>query len=84
MIRTVIICSTLLAATAGVANAGEIKVSVAGKTEATVKSELFEASKAACHEVSVDEYSACVTETYSQALGQVAKIKATKLAALTL
>ena len=84
MIRTVIICSTLLAAVAGAANAGEIKVSVAGKTEAVLKGELFEAAKAACHEVSVDEYSACVAETYSHAMGQVAKIKATKLAALTL
>jgi hypothetical protein len=84
MIRTIILCTTVLAATAGFANAAEVKVSLLGKTESAVKAELFEAAKAACHDVAVSEYSACVTETYSDAVGKVAKIKAVKLAALTL
>jgi hypothetical protein len=84
MIRTIILCSTILAAVAGAANAGEVKVSLTGKTESSVKAELFEAAKAACRDVAVSEYSACVTETYADAAAKVAKIKAMKLAALTL
>jgi len=84
MIRTVILCSTLLIAAAGVANAAEVKVSLAGKSEASVKHELFEAAKSACGDVAVADFSACVTEAYSDAVGKVAKIKATKLAALSL
>ena len=82
MIRTIILSAALLAA-AGVAQAGEVKVSLVGKTENAVKAELFEAAKTACKDVSVAEFSACVTESYTNAVGAIAKAKATKLAALT-
>lgn len=82
MIRTILISAALLAA-AGVANAEEMKVSLSGKTESTIRTELFQASKAVCRDVSVGEYFACVNETYQTALDSVAKVKASKLASLT-
>ena len=82
MIRTILISATLLAA-AGVANAGEMKVSLHGKTEAAVRAELLGAAQTVCKEADVGEYSSCVAETYRAALTTVARVKATKLASLT-
>jgi hypothetical protein len=83
MIRNILISATLLAAFAGAANAGEMKVSLHGKTEAAVRAELFDAAQTVCKDADVAEYSACVHETYQVALITVAKAKATKLASLT-
>jgi hypothetical protein len=82
MIRTVLISAALLAA-AGAANAEQMKVSLTGKTESTIRTELFQASQKVCKEASVSEYFACVDETYQAALSDAAKLKATKLANLT-
>ena len=82
MIRTILIATTLLAA-AGAANAASVKVSVAGKTEATVKAEISKAAETVCHDVAVSEYSACLQETYQDAMAQVARAKAVRTASLT-
>lgn len=82
MIRT-ILASTLLLAAAGAAHAETVKVSVAGKTEAAVKVEISKASESVCRDAPVIEYSACVRETYQDAMAQVARIKAVRTASLT-
>jgi uncharacterized protein YecT (DUF1311 family) len=82
MIRTILITATLLAA-AGAAHADTMKVSLTGKSEATVKADVYKASEAVCRNVAVAEYTACVNETYQGAMNSVAKVKATKLATLT-
>ena len=83
MIRTILISAAALFAVAGVANAQSIKVSLAGKTEATVKAEIFKAAESACADAQVMEYSACVHEAAQDALNQVAKVKAIRTASLT-
>lgn len=82
MIRTILI-SALLAGAAGAANAESIKVSLTGKTEATVKAEVAKASDFVCRDVSVTEYAACVNETYHDAMAKVGRIKAMRTASLT-
>ena len=82
MIRTILIATTLLAA-AGAANAATVKVAVTGKTEATVKAEISKAVEAVCRDTPVAEYTACVQETYHDAMSQVARIKAVRAASLT-
>jgi hypothetical protein len=92
MIRTLLIATALLAA-AGAANAETLfanparaetlKVSVAGKTEATVKVEVLKASERVCRDVAAVEYVDCVHETYQGAMAQVAHIKALRTASLT-
>ena len=83
MIRTILLSAALLAATVSAANAGEVKVSLSGKTEAAIKAEITNAAKAACSDVSVMDYSPCVLETFQQAMAEVAKVKAVKMASLT-
>ena len=82
MIRTILLATTLLAA-AGAANAATIKVSVGGKTEATVKAEISKAVESVCRDTPVAEYSACIRETYQDAMAQVARIKSLRTASLT-
>jgi hypothetical protein len=83
MIRTILISAAFLAA-AGAANAEQVKVSLTGKTESTIRTELFQAAKTVCSkDAAVSEYLNCVEETYQTALSDVAKVKATKLASLT-
>ncbi len=82
MIRTIILSAALLAA-AGAANAATMKVSVSGKTEATVRAEISKAVEAVCRDTPVAEYSACVRETYQDAMAQVSRIKALRTASLT-
>ena len=81
MIRTILISAALLAA--GAANAGEVKVSLAGKTEATIRSELIAAAKEACSGTPTADYTTCVQDSYVQAMVEFAKIKAIKLASVT-
>ncbi|MGC1305476.1 MAG: hypothetical protein WA840_24160 [Caulobacteraceae bacterium] len=83
MIRTVLISTAALFAVAGVANAAPIKISLAGKTEATVKAEIFKAAATACADAQAMEYSTCVQESAQDALKQVAKVKALRTASLT-
>ena len=82
MIRTILLATTLLAA-AGAANAATIKVSLSGKTEATVKAEISKAVESVCRDTPVAEYSACMRETYQDAMAQVSRIKALRTASLT-
>ena len=82
MIRTVLITTALLAL-AGAANADTIKVSLTGKTEATVRAEISKAVEAVCRDAPVAEYSACLHETYHDAMAQVARVKAMRTASLT-
>ena len=82
MIRTILLTATILAA-AGAANAATMKVSVSGKTEATVRAEISKAVEAVCRDTPVAEYSACVRETYQDAMAQVSRIKAMRTASLT-
>ncbi len=83
MIRNIRISTAALVAIAGAANAATIKVSLTGKTEAAVKAEIAKAVEAVCTDVAVNEYSACVRETYQDAMYQVAKVKAVRTASLT-
>jgi len=90
MIRTFLISTAALLALAGAANAAPaelgpvtIKVSVAGKTEAAAKAEIAKASETACYDVAVAEYTACVHETYRDAMAQLARLKAMRTASLT-
>lgn len=82
MIRTVLISAALLAV-AGIAQAGEARVSLSGKTEAQIRTEVTQAAKLACQDVSVTDYSPCVVETMQNAMKDVARMKATKLASAT-
>jgi hypothetical protein len=82
MIRTILISAAFLAA-AGAANAEQMmKVSLSGKTESTIRAELFQAAQKVCTDAPVSEYFYCVDESYQAALSDAAKIKATKLASL--
>jgi len=83
MIRTILLSVVLATAVAGAASADTVKVSIAGKTEATVKADISKAVEAVCHNVQVAEYSACMQETYQDAMSQVARIKAVRTASLT-
>ena len=86
MIRSILISTAVLAlAAASSASAAEaIKVSVSGKTEAAVKAELATAAKTVCSDaIRVDDYAACVQDSYEQALNRFEKLKAAKVAALT-
>lgn len=82
MIRTILFSATILAF-AGAATAGEVKVSLTGKTEAAIKVELAQAAKLACSDVSIMDYAPCVDEAYHEALATVAKAKAIKTASMT-
>jgi hypothetical protein len=82
MIRTLLLTAALLAA-AGAASAETVKVSLAGKTEATVKVEISKAAELVCHNVAVLDYNACLLETYQNAMAQVARVKAVRTASLT-
>ena len=83
MIRTILVSTAALFAVAGVANAAPIKISLVGKTEATVKAEIFKAAETACADAQALEYSTCVQESAQDALKQVAKVKALRTASLT-
>ena len=83
MIRTILIAATALFTVAGAANAASVKVSLVGKTEATVKAEIFKAAATACADAQVMEYTACVHEAAQDAMAQVAKVKAIRTASLT-
>jgi uncharacterized cupredoxin-like copper-binding protein len=85
MIRTILIATTALAlAAAGSASAAEIKVSVHGKTEAAIKSELATAAKTVCSgQMRIQDYDVCVQDSYEQALSRFEKLKAAKLASIT-
>jgi hypothetical protein len=74
MIRTLFAISAL-AAVAGAANAAEIHVNLAGKDFATIRTEIGQAAKLACQDVSVSDYAPCVTETYNTAMYKALKIK---------
>ena len=76
MIRNILISTAALLALAGAANAATVKVSLSGKTEATVKADIDKAVEAVCRDVAVVEYAACVRETYQDAMAQVARVKA--------
>jgi hypothetical protein len=82
MIRTLLI-ATAIAAAAGAANAETIKISLAGKTEATVRTEIAKASEHVCRDSAVAEYVDCVRETTFDAMAQMARIKAIRTASLT-
>ncbi len=82
MIRTILITTALLAA-AGAANAQTIKVSLSGKTESAVKAEIAKASEAVCREAPAAAYTDCVHNTYEDAMAQVARVKAVRMASLT-
>lgn len=77
MIRTILVSAALLAV-AGVAQAGEIKVSLNGKTDAQIRTDVTAAAKLACKDVSVIDYAPCVQESAQAAMFDVAKIKAIK------
>jgi len=86
MIRSILISTAVLAlAAAGSASAADaIKVSVTGKTEAVVKAELATAARTVCSDaIRVDDYAACVQDSYEQALNRFEKLKAAKMATLT-
>jgi hypothetical protein len=75
MIRT-LIALTAFAAIAGAANAAQIKVSILGKDDVTIRTELGQAAKLVCQDVSPSDYAPCISETYQQAMNDAAKIKA--------
>ncbi len=75
MIRT-LIALTALAAVAGAANAAEIKVSLVGKDDSAIRTDLGKAAKLVCQDTSVSDYAPCVTETYRNAMDRAAKILA--------
>lgn len=77
MIRSLLISAAALAF-AGAAQAGEITVRIAGKSDAAIRAELSQAAKAACSDVGAMDYAPCVKETYQNALDRVAKVKAGK------
>lgn len=83
MIRSILISTAALLAVAGAANAATVKVSLSGKTEATVKAEIAKAVEVVCTDVAVNEYASCIRETYQNAMGQVARAKAVRTASLT-
>lgn len=82
MIRTLLI-SAALAAAAGAANAQTVTISLAGKTEATVKAEVSKAAELVCRDSAAVEYVDCVRETTFDAMAQVARAKALRTASLT-
>jgi hypothetical protein len=82
MIRTILLSTAVLAA-AGAAQAETIKITLAGKTEAAVKAEISKAVERVCRDVAAVEYSACLQETYQDAMAQVARAKALRTASLT-
>ena len=85
MIRTILISTAALFAVAGSASAAEaLKVTVTGKTEAVIKSELANAAKTVCSKtIGYLDYESCVQLSYQQALDHFEKLKAAKLATLT-
>ena len=87
MIRTLLIAAAFipvsLGAAAGVAQAETVKISVAGKTEATLKVEISKAAEHVCRDSAAVEYADCLRETYFDAMSQVARIKAVRTASLT-
>lgn len=82
MIRTILLSAALLAA-AGAANAETVKIPLTGKTEAAVKAEISKAVEHVCRDVFVIDYSACMQETYQDAMAQLARYKAVRTASLT-
>lgn len=77
MIRSILVTTALLAL-AGAAQAGQVKVSLAGKSDTAIRAELSQAAKTACSDVSALDYAPCVRETYQNALDEAAKVKAGK------
>jgi hypothetical protein len=73
MIRTILLTTALLA-TAGFAQAQEIKVSLHGKSTTEIRAELDKAAKLACSDAPVQEYTTCVDETYRNALNSAGKL----------
>jgi len=82
MIRTLLI-ATAVAFAAGAANAETIKITLAGKTEATVRAEISKAVEHVCRDSAAVEYADCLRETYHDAMAQVARVKAVRTASLT-
>jgi hypothetical protein len=75
MIRTLLAISAFTAVS-GAAFAQDMHVSLVGKSDATIRSELGQAAKLVCQDVAVADYAPCVTESYRKAMNQAAKIKA--------
>jgi hypothetical protein len=82
MIRTLIAISAFaVVGFAGAANAAETQeyhISVAGKDLTTIRTEIDHATRLACSDVSVSDYAPCLTETYRDAMDQLAKLKLAK------
>ena len=83
MIRTILLSALALAAAAGAAQAETLKVSLQGKTEAAVRAEVLQAAKQACGQASASDYAVCVHETYQNAMVDVSRAKAARLAGAT-
>jgi hypothetical protein len=77
MIRTLIAISAF-AAVCGAAQATELKVSLVGKTDATIRNDISEAAKRACMDVDVMDYAPCVSEAYHNAMVQVIKVRSVR------
>jgi hypothetical protein len=77
MIKSILVCTALFAL-ASAAQAGEVTVRLAGKSDAAIRAELHEAAKTACLDVGVIDYAPCVQETYQNALDEAAKAKTSK------
>jgi hypothetical protein len=75
MIRSILVSCAFLAV-AGVAQAAETTVNIAGKSDAAIRAELSQATKLVCSDVSAVDYAPCLQETYQNALDQVAKVRA--------
>lgn len=82
MIRTFAISIFSLALVGGAQAAEVIKVSLNGKTEAAIKAELQAAAREVCGARAAIDYDACVQSSYSDALNQLGKLKAAKLASV--
>ena len=86
MIRIPLITAALIPAilgAAGAAHAESITITLAGKTEAMVKAEIFKAVEHVCRDSAAAEYPDCVRESYHDAMAQVARAKAIRTASLT-
>lgn len=77
MIRT-LIALTAFAALAGAANAAEMKVSLVGKDDSTIRSDIDKAAKLVCQDTGILDYAPCVAETFQNALTQISKSKSVR------
>jgi hypothetical protein len=82
MIRTLLIASAF-AAVSGAAFAApfgiipqEVHISLVGKDPNTIRTEVGQAARLVCQDVTVSDYAPCVTETYRTAMDKAFKIQA--------